>query len=245
MISERLYRALLWIYPKEHRREYGELMVQLFRDRMRHDGRGFGGLIVWAQMIRDLFVSALEEHRRGGDMKKRMWIAMVSLAALLVMAVGVGAILSQSNDEFDNSEINMRVFVWDGSNIHSFEGKDEIADFLQQEVEEDVTIWGSEDGITVSADESGEIMTFGFWELPAAYTIFPKDGESEIYVAVWLDSDPFHPRVEGVNEHLMATEGFAVDLRKAVEDGDMTQEEADRLLASERRWNNIMLEEWK
>ena len=35
MISERLYRALLLVYPSEHRREYGEPMVQLFRDRMR------------------------------------------------------------------------------------------------------------------------------------------------------------------------------------------------------------------
>ncbi len=32
MISEKLYRALLVVYPSEHRREYGEPMVQLFRD---------------------------------------------------------------------------------------------------------------------------------------------------------------------------------------------------------------------
>ena len=41
MLSERVYRRLLLIYPKEHRREYGQPMVQLFRDRMRCDGDGF------------------------------------------------------------------------------------------------------------------------------------------------------------------------------------------------------------
>ena len=46
MLSERLYRALLLVYPKEHRREYGELMVQLFRDRMRYEGGGLRDLIV-------------------------------------------------------------------------------------------------------------------------------------------------------------------------------------------------------
>ena len=43
MLAGRVYRKLLLIYPKEHRREYGEPMVQLFRDRMRRDGDGFRG----------------------------------------------------------------------------------------------------------------------------------------------------------------------------------------------------------
>ena len=69
MLAGRVYRKLLLIYPKEHRREYGEPMVQLFRDRMRQtleleadhrrhaDGDGFrggGGVIIWFQMIFDL-----------------------------------------------------------------------------------------------------------------------------------------------------------------------------------------------
>jgi hypothetical protein len=31
-LTERLYRVLLWLYPVEHRRAYGELMVQHARD---------------------------------------------------------------------------------------------------------------------------------------------------------------------------------------------------------------------
>ena len=63
MILERVYRALLAAYPREHRREYGEPMVQLFRDRMRRDGGGFRTGTVWAQMIFDLVCSASRERK--------------------------------------------------------------------------------------------------------------------------------------------------------------------------------------
>ena len=62
MLSERIYRALLLAYPKEHRREYGELMVQLFRDRMSRDGGGLGTLLVWMHMLFDLVRSASRER---------------------------------------------------------------------------------------------------------------------------------------------------------------------------------------
>ncbi len=68
MISERVYRALLVAYPREFRGEYGELMVQFFRDRMRCDGKGARGLIVWMQLISDLAVSAFKEHAGGYGM---------------------------------------------------------------------------------------------------------------------------------------------------------------------------------
>ena len=65
MISEKLYRALLLVYPSEHRREYGEPMVQLSRDRMRRDGGGVKTPIVWVQMIFDLVCSASREHKES------------------------------------------------------------------------------------------------------------------------------------------------------------------------------------
>ena len=73
MLSERLYRALLIAYPGEHRREYGELMVQMFRDRMRRDGGGLGSLKVWSDMLVDLMTSALKEHSKGGITTTRAW----------------------------------------------------------------------------------------------------------------------------------------------------------------------------
>jgi len=103
MLSERVYRRLLFIYPKEYRREYGELMVQLFRDRMRRDGGGFRGLLVWMQMTFDLVVAAFKEHKEhkegkeGDKMKKRIVIALV--AVLLTGAVGASALLASSEGE--------------------------------------------------------------------------------------------------------------------------------------------------
>ena len=60
--SEWVYRLLLILYPQEHRREYGEQMVQLFRDRLRRDGGGFRTTIVWFRILSDLLHSALNEH---------------------------------------------------------------------------------------------------------------------------------------------------------------------------------------
>ena len=86
MLSEKLYRALLVAYPREHRREYGELMVQLFRDRMRRDGGGLGVLKVWLAMIVDLVTSALKEHSKGGRMTARAWAGNGSPGVFLVYA---------------------------------------------------------------------------------------------------------------------------------------------------------------
>ncbi len=70
MVSERVYRALLVAYSKEFRRDYGELMIQFCRDRMRFDGRGVRGLIVWMQLVLDLAASAFREHAGGSGMNK-------------------------------------------------------------------------------------------------------------------------------------------------------------------------------
>ena len=65
MFSEGAYRVLLVAYPREFRREYGELMVQFFRDRMRRDGGGLRGLVIWMQLLFDLAASAFREHAGG------------------------------------------------------------------------------------------------------------------------------------------------------------------------------------
>jgi hypothetical protein len=63
--SLRLYTLLLLIYPRSFRREYGELMVQLFRDLMR-DGirqRGCLGVIkVWWRVVAELPATAGQQH---------------------------------------------------------------------------------------------------------------------------------------------------------------------------------------
>ena len=78
---ERVYRALLILYPPEHRREYGEQMVQLFRDRMLRDGGGYRTLVVWAHMAIDLVCSAANERFEG----VRMWSLVRTAAGALLM----------------------------------------------------------------------------------------------------------------------------------------------------------------
>ena len=65
MISEKMYRALLLVYPGKHRQEYGEPMVQLFRDIMRHKGGGIRTLAMWVHVVFDLVRSAFREHKEG------------------------------------------------------------------------------------------------------------------------------------------------------------------------------------
>ena len=74
-------------------------MVQLFRDRMRRDGGGYGWLSVWMHMITDLAGSAYNEHRRGVNMTPKMWIGSVLVALALIGVVGAGTLWAQSEDE--------------------------------------------------------------------------------------------------------------------------------------------------
>ena len=84
MLSEKLYRALLFAYPREHRHEYGELIVKMFRDRMRREGGGLGILKVWLEMFIDLVTSALKEHSNGGSMTARAWAGNGSTVSIVV-----------------------------------------------------------------------------------------------------------------------------------------------------------------
>jgi hypothetical protein len=63
--SLRLYTLLLLIYPGSFRREYGELMIQLFRDPI-GDGirqRGCLGVIkVWWQVVAEFPATAWQQH---------------------------------------------------------------------------------------------------------------------------------------------------------------------------------------
>ncbi len=68
-LSEQVYRALLIFYPAEYRREYGPLMVQVFRDICRDAYRqngAWGVLESWLPVLLDLAITAVEEHRKRG-----------------------------------------------------------------------------------------------------------------------------------------------------------------------------------
>jgi predicted permease len=62
-IAERVYSALMRLYPSEFRRQYGEDMLDYFRDRLRDErarGRTTGRF--WARALCDLAITAAHEH---------------------------------------------------------------------------------------------------------------------------------------------------------------------------------------
>lgn len=73
-LSTRLYHVLLWLYPANFRRKYGDLMAQAFRDRLRdarRDGMIAAGMC-WLHALFDLLVNALGERMaiaKAGSLK--------------------------------------------------------------------------------------------------------------------------------------------------------------------------------
>ena len=93
MRSDRLYRAMLLVYPEEHRRRYGDPMAQLFRDRLRRDGGGIGTARVWVHAGFDLAGSAFNERLETAmnvqTWTNRWWEAVVVIYAIAQVAFGV------------------------------------------------------------------------------------------------------------------------------------------------------------
>lgn len=60
----RIYTALLWLYPRAHRQDYGPLMAQLFQDQCReaYAQRHPWGVLLWLRTLWDLGITAAQEH---------------------------------------------------------------------------------------------------------------------------------------------------------------------------------------
>ena len=102
-------------YPREHRREYGELMVQLFRDRMRCEGGGLRSLVIWMQTLTDLVGSALRERMEGVEMRAtlmstfwtvfepriRWWYLVITIALVALIAFGLSGLPREANYRYE------------------------------------------------------------------------------------------------------------------------------------------------
>ena len=90
MIGDRLYRALLFLYPKRFRRDYAPQMVQLFHDQRRDRGRR-----AWLMTTRDLFMSVparnLESFMSMSPQGKLTTAAIATSLGILVFAAVGGA----------------------------------------------------------------------------------------------------------------------------------------------------------
>jgi hypothetical protein len=91
LVSERLYGALLYLYPKKFRALYGQQMRLTFRDACRtayHRHGTVGLLALWLPTLFDLFKSALAERARQGEITMSK-ARLIALAGPLTIVVGV------------------------------------------------------------------------------------------------------------------------------------------------------------
>lgn len=75
-ISVRIYRTLLWAYPRAFRREYGPEMTHVFRDMAQAavDKRGALGLAgLWLRVVPDLVWTAAQERLEATQRRIVMW----------------------------------------------------------------------------------------------------------------------------------------------------------------------------
>ena len=99
LVSERLYGALLYLYPKKFRAAYGQQMRLTFRAacQVAYRQNGAGGLLaLWLPTLFDLLKSALEERARQGEitMSKERLIALTGPLTILVGSMWVVVSLS-------------------------------------------------------------------------------------------------------------------------------------------------------
>lgn len=97
-IGERVYRQLLRLYPRDFSDDYADEMTRLYRDRL----RGEGPTSVWLTLLADVARTAPKEQISTllQDVRHawRTWrrTPVLALAAILTLAVGVGAKLPSS-----------------------------------------------------------------------------------------------------------------------------------------------------
>jgi hypothetical protein len=85
--SKRVYEAMLVVYPKKFRDEYGARMVQVFGDACRQEwrrGATPGLLRFWVRVIRDLAATALSER---SETMKRFLLPVALVLGLLIALV--------------------------------------------------------------------------------------------------------------------------------------------------------------
>lgn len=89
-LSERVYCALLILYPADYRREYSSLMVQLFRDVSRdtYHRQGLTGITLWwCRTLLDLTLTVIEHRRKVKFAMSKS--AFVQITGMLLILGGV------------------------------------------------------------------------------------------------------------------------------------------------------------
>lgn len=109
VLSERVYRALLILYPADFRQDYGQYMAQVFRDVCRDVYRCGGAselLKWWAATLFDLVQTVIEERRKVSFMMSQtkfiQWSGWLFIFGGIFFAAGsVSQLQSNSGIRFD------------------------------------------------------------------------------------------------------------------------------------------------
>ncbi len=97
-LSEHIYGALLILYPVEFRRDYGSLMLQIFRDvsRDRYHHQGAASLVFWwCRTLLDLVFTVIEQHRKVRFVMFKSTLVQLT-GSLLVMGGALSGIAAFS-----------------------------------------------------------------------------------------------------------------------------------------------------
>lgn len=89
-LAERVYEALLVLYPADYRRDYGRLMAQLFRDvsRERYRRAGWPGIALWwLKTLLDLSLTVIEQRRKVKYSMVRTRLIQMSPTLLVIGGV--------------------------------------------------------------------------------------------------------------------------------------------------------------
>jgi hypothetical protein len=98
ILAERLYAWCLHLYPRAHRRTYGPLMLQTFKDHCRDTRQAQGriGITFWLEVLADETKSVLREQLssiQGGIAVQRVWNKPGVFFGLLLGVLAIGTIV--------------------------------------------------------------------------------------------------------------------------------------------------------
>jgi hypothetical protein len=116
-LSERVYRTLLILYPADYRREYGALMLQIFRDVSldKYHRQGIAGIMLWwYKTLLDLTFTAIEQRRKVKyPMSKSTFVQLTGILLIVGGACGAIAAFSQFQPDDHNTYYGIyQLLIW-------------------------------------------------------------------------------------------------------------------------------------